>query len=71
MRFILCVLWCLVWWNSPTSGFKKRLLGLGEPNSPEIRNAINVEDKWFVQKLNHFNPIDNRTWKQVFKFKTN
>lgn len=70
MRFILCVLWCCVWWNSPVTSFKKKLIGLGEPNSPENGKEINIEDKWFVQKLNHFDPSDNRTWKQVFKFKT-
>jgi hypothetical protein len=41
-------------------------VGVGEPNTPENKNVNDVKDKWFIQKLDHFNPTDGRTWKQVF-----
>lgn len=62
---LLCMLWCCVWWTSPAYSIKKLRVGLGEPNSPVNKNIIEVEDKWFEQKLDHFNPTDGRTWKQV------
>lgn len=65
MNSIFCVIWCCVWWFSPVYSVKNLLVGLGEPNSPENKNTFDVEDKWFEQKLNHFNPTDGRTWKQV------
>lgn len=65
MKLILSVFLCYVWWSSPTYCMRNRLVGLGEPNFPENRNGVEIEDKWFTQKLNHFNPTDNRTWKQV------
>lgn len=44
---------------------KNILIGLGEPNEPELLKAMDAEDEWFIQKLDHFNHTDNRTWKQV------
>lgn len=66
MKILVCLFWCCVWWSSPVYGLKKMLVGVGEPNTPENKNVITVEDKWFIQKLDHFNPTDSRTWKQVF-----
>lgn len=65
MKFIWCVVWCCVWWSSPAHSIKKILLDLGEPNPPVNSNVIDIKDEWFLQKLDHFNPINNRTWKQV------
>lgn len=65
MKFIFCVLWLFVWLSSPANSIKNLLIGLGEPNSPLLLKSMNFEDEWFVQKLDHFNPTDNRTWKQV------
>ncbi|XP_060847283.1 putative serine protease K12H4.7 [Rhopalosiphum padi] len=67
MKFICCVFLCGVLWSSPSHSFKKIRVGLGEPNSPLTKNVIDVEDKWFIQKLDHFNPTDNRTWKQRYQ----
>lgn len=64
--FILSVFLCYIWWSSLISCMGNRRIGLGEPNFPESRNNVmEFEDKWFTQKLDHFNPTDNRTWKQV------
>lgn len=67
MKIILCVVLCVVWWSSPIHSIKKRYVGIGEPNMPNNRRVIDVEDKWFLQKLDHFNPTNNRTWEQVDK----
>lgn len=65
MKFTLYLfLFCL--WKSPSVNSLKQIhVGLGEPNLPINTNAINLEDKWYEQKLDHFNPTDTRTWKQV------
>lgn len=68
MKFICCVFLCGILWSSPSHSLKKIRVGLGEPNPPLTKNVIDIEDKWFIQKLDHFNPTDNRTWKQVYKF---
>ncbi|XP_001949662.1 putative serine protease K12H4.7 [Acyrthosiphon pisum] len=67
MKFILCVFLFGVLWSSPSYSLKKIRVGLGEPNSPLTKNVIDTEDKWFLQKLDHFNPTDNRTWKQRYQ----
>lgn len=66
MKFILCVFLCCIWWSSPVYSITKIRVGLGEPNIPANRNVVDSEDKWFVQKLNHFDPTNTKTWKQVF-----
>ncbi|XP_050433529.1 putative serine protease K12H4.7 [Adelges cooleyi] len=66
MRFIIYALLGCVWWDV-TSGARRIKLGLGEPNSPETRNAQPVVDYWFQQKLDHFNATDKRTWKQRYQ----
>lgn len=68
MNSIFRVFWFCVWWISPVYSVKKLHVGLGEPNSPENRNIFDVEDKWFEQNLNHFDPTDGRTWKQVLNY---
>lgn len=65
MKLILYIYLCYVWWSLPAYGIKNRHVGLGQPNTPENINEMEFEDNWFVQKLDHFNPTDNRTWKQV------
>jgi len=67
MKFIFCILWHFVWMSLPANGIKNILIGLGEPNSPESLRTLNIEDEWFIQKLDHFNPTNNKTWKQVPK----
>ncbi|XP_050530554.1 putative serine protease K12H4.7 [Daktulosphaira vitifoliae] len=69
MRFITFTFLCCVWLNVATQS-RRFLIGLGEPNSPDINNAKHITDEWFEQKLDHFNPIDNRTWKQRYQINT-
>lgn len=70
MRFAYRALWCYALWSAlPLYCAKvtqKVRIGLGEPNAAIMTNA-NVEDKWFEQKLDHFNPTDVRTWNQVMR----
>ncbi|XP_060847785.1 putative serine protease K12H4.7 [Rhopalosiphum padi] len=61
------ILWLFMWLSSPTNSMKNVLIGLGEPNEPESLKAMNAEDEWFTQKLDHFNHTDNRTWKQRYQ----
>lgn len=63
MRIVSCVIWCWILWYSPTCSVKR--MGLGEPISLVNANAIVIEDNWFVQKIDHFDPTNNNTWKQV------
>lgn len=65
MKILSSILLCLVCWISLSHSIKRRYIGVGEPKSSQNRNAIDFEDKWFLQKLDHFNPINNITWKQV------
>lgn len=65
MKLIFCVPWLFVWMTSPANGMNDILIGLGEPNSPPSFRTLITEDEWFIQKLDHFNPTNNRTWKQV------
>ncbi|XP_025192131.1 putative serine protease K12H4.7 [Melanaphis sacchari] len=67
MKSIFCVLWPFIWLNSSANSMKNILIGLGEPNEPESLRAMEAEDEWFIQKLNHFNHTDNRTWKQRYQ----
>lgn len=67
MKLLVCLLWCAVWWTSPARCLKKRHnIGLGEPDTFETSNST-VEDKFFVQNVDHFNPADGRTWAQVLR----
>lgn len=34
-----------------------------------LRDADDNEDLWFTQNLNHFDPMNLQTWKQVKKIK--
>ncbi|XP_059931536.1 thymus-specific serine protease [Gadus macrocephalus] len=45
-----------------------RLRGFGSFTTrwQDTRNETVVEDKWFIQKLDHFNGADSRTWKQRY-----
>lgn len=65
MKFLLFVYSTCIWWCMSLAYYdlKKVRVGLGEPNLSS--NEPNVEDEWFVQKLDHFNPTDTRTWNQV------
>jgi len=66
MNSIYFVLWCCLWWVSSAhkSSFM-RLVGVGRPYSPASSRSLMIENKWFEQKVDHFNPTDTRTWKQV------
>lgn len=65
MKFTLCLFLFCSWKISSVNSIKDIRVGLGEPIIPINTNVIDVEDKWFVQNLDHFNPTDTRTWKQV------
>jgi len=72
MKFVYCALWYYTFWIIPTYSWKpiKNVrIGLGEPNSVKTTNTT-CEDKWFVQKLDHYNPTEYRTWNQVLKHYT-
>jgi len=58
-----------VWANSPANSLKNILIGIGEPNEPKLLKTADAEDEWFIQKLDHFNHTDKRTWKQVSRHK--
>lgn len=67
MNLIFCVVWCCLWWGSLANESRsyKKLAGIGKPNITAVLTRRIFENKWFEQKLDHFNPIDTRTWKQV------
>lgn len=59
MKFIFLIVWC-IWWTFPV------ICKINSPLKSRVkRNDEDENDEWFVQKLDHFNPIDNTTWKQV------
>ena len=75
VRITFRVLWhafllLFVLLNKETSGFKLNTRSkhygakLGEP-AGEWQGEL-PPDQWFVQSLDHFNPSDTRTWKQVY-----
>jgi len=69
MNLIFCVLWCCIWIGaSADKGSFMKLVGIGKPNSPATARSMAIENKWFKQKVDHFNPTDKRTWKQVLIF---
>lgn len=37
---------------------------LGKPNGDNLK-VSDYPEQWFLQKLDHFNPINEVTWKQV------
>jgi len=66
MNLIFYVLWCCVWWGASAHKISyMRLVGVGKPNLPASSKSLIIENKWFNQKVDHFNPTDTRTWKQV------
>jgi hypothetical protein len=44
---------------------KHGMLGIPMSKSFKIDEYELPKDEWFEQKLDHFNPADIRTWKQV------
>lgn len=69
MNLIFCVLWCCIWFGaSADKGSFMKLVGVGKPNSPATARSMDIETKWFKQKVDHFNSADIRTWKQVLIF---
>lgn len=66
MKLILFCLFsfCVCWSTAKTHKLINHFNGIGEPDSPTTRNAL-PENKWFIQKLDHFNSSDTRTWRQV------
>jgi len=66
MNLIFCVFWCCFWWVSSAHKISFiRLISEGKPHSSFASRVLNVENKWFKQKVDHFNPTDTRTWMQV------
>lgn len=49
--------------------FRGREIGgnIGKPLS-ETNGITDIPEEWFTQTLDHFNPVDDRTWQQVFFF---
>lgn len=71
LSFVFLVVLCCLPVNGWRSFWKGRRFGgnLGHPtDSKGILNDGENEDLWFVQKLDHFEPMNVKTWKQV-KFK--
>ena len=48
------------------SSTKYGMLGSPAIHSQLYSNVELPEEQWLEQKLNHFDPVDTRTWKQVF-----
>jgi len=66
MNLIFCVLWCCLWFGALADKYSfMKLVGVGRPNSVASGKSLVIENKWFTQKVDHFNPTDTRTWKQV------
>lgn len=63
MKIVFCVLFYCTWWSIPVISIKRKI-GLGEIN--ELDNAYAPIERWYRQKVDHFNPTDKRTWLQVF-----
>lgn len=38
---------------------------LGKPHSQKLVNSVIIPEQWFTQKLDHFSPKNEITWKQV------
>lgn len=55
------VVWCCVWWYSPTHSMDSL-----ETKPLETANKIKYKEYWFDQYLDHFTITDNTMWKQVF-----
>lgn len=60
--FLVCLTTCFGW----RIFHRGRGVGgnLGSPASL-LKDADNITEKWFTQKLDHFTPGDNRRWEQV------
>lgn len=66
MKVILLVF--LIYFGSTCEAWKNFHLGRqrgGNVKAPETTNHKLPPDEWFTQKLDHFNPTDERTWQQV------
>lgn len=59
MRFLFIVLFYVLW-NISANCMEQIPL-----KNRDKRKVVIYEDQWLVQKLDHFNPNDKRTWKQV------
>ncbi|XP_060862766.1 putative serine protease K12H4.7 [Metopolophium dirhodum] len=67
MNLIFCVLWCCLWFGAlADKGSFMKLVGVGRPNALATSRSIAIENKWFTQNVDHFNPTDTRTWKQRY-----
>ena len=45
---------------------KHGMLGIPVTHPQSYDSSQLPKEQWFDQKLNHFDPVDTRTWKQVF-----
>lgn len=71
MRDLVLIVFLTVFWGfaSPWRVFQRgRFVGgnLGVPSGGFEESNLIVKTEWFLQRLDHFNPTDTRTWKQVF-----
>jgi len=68
MSLTFCVFWCYLWLSS--SAYDNSVIkhvGKEVQHFTLLSGQENIiENKWFVQDLDHFNATDTRTWKQVF-----
>lgn len=66
IKLLLCTILCRISLSSTALyNTNKNLIGVGKPTDSHNTLRLVFEDKWFVQKLDHFNPTDTRRWKQV------
>lgn len=56
---LLFIMVFYVLWNISADCMEQNL------KNRDKRKIMVYEDQWLVQKLDHFNPNDKRTWKQV------
>lgn len=67
--FLFLVVLCFMPISAWRTFWKGRKFGgnLGHPTDSKgiLMNDGENEDLWFVQKLDHFEPMNTKTWKQV------
>lgn len=65
----LCVFAGVNSWRKFERG-RKSTGNIGEPKSQKTQ-LKDIPTQWYFQNLDHFNPTDERTWKQVIAFDFN
>lgn len=66
IKFTICVvLLCFTFGSEAWKTFHLGREKGGNVKGPHTTNHELPPDQWFTQKLDHFNPTDDRTWQQV------